>query len=348
MQELLGRIARLDPSASLGLRVIACFDELVVGNVNTRALLAAAASLGGCVAGFARSSPPRSLRVDPRGHLVAGPAPETRTEQAVGPGDDLVVWLEREGSPLANDAIILERLALAVRVRHGHARHAGEARRDLSILVDEDSGEDERLIAAAALGLQPERRYRAVAAPLFAVWDEHPDGPEDVVPTRYGSIHTLLLPDQIDTVAASPVGIGVATDLTRLHYSFRTSLVALRLCRPPRVASVWADEFGSLMTLLADSRGDSPQPDADRIALIAEHSWGVDTLDAIVRAGSARQAARDVGVHHSTMQTRIDTVADALGFDPFDGFGRTRLGTAYLVWRLRTSRVLELPAPARR
>ena len=47
MQELLGRIARLDPSASLGLRVIACFDELVVGNVNTRALLSAAASLSG-------------------------------------------------------------------------------------------------------------------------------------------------------------------------------------------------------------------------------------------------------------------------------------------------------------
>ena len=39
MQELLGRIAALDPTASLGLRVIACFDELIIGNVNTRALL---------------------------------------------------------------------------------------------------------------------------------------------------------------------------------------------------------------------------------------------------------------------------------------------------------------------
>ena len=53
MQELLGRIARLDPNSSLGLRVIACFDELIVGNVNTRALLAAAASLA-----FCSSSPP--------------------------------------------------------------------------------------------------------------------------------------------------------------------------------------------------------------------------------------------------------------------------------------------------
>lgn len=348
MQELLGRIARLDPSASLGLRVIACFDELVVGNVNTRALLSAAASLSGCIAGFARTSPPRSLRVDPRGHLAEGPAPHTCTEHDAGPGHDLVVWLEREGPPMPNDAIILERLALAVRVRHGQARHSGEARRDLNILVDEDSGEEERLVAAVALGLQPELRYRAVAAPLFAVWNEHPDGPEDVVPTRYGSIHTLLLPESVVAVEASPAGIGVAADINRLHHSFRTSLVALRLCVPPRVPSVCADEFGGLINLLADSHHDSPQPDVDRIAAIAQTSWGIDTLDAIVRTASARQAARDVGVHHSTMQTRLDTVADILGFDPYDGFGRTRLGTAYLVWRLRNSRVLKLPAPSRR
>ena len=31
-----------------------------------------------------------------------------------------------------------------------------------------------------------------------------------------------------------------------------------------------------------------------------------------------------------------------LGFDPIEGYGRTRFGIAYLVWRLRTSRVLDL------
>lgn len=348
MQELLGRIARLDPSASLGLRVIACFDELVVGNVNTRALLAAAASLSGCVAGFGRTSPPRTLRVDPRGHVVTSASITSRTEHNVGPRHELVVWLERDGAPLPNDAIILERLALAVRVRHGQGRHDGEARRDLSVLVDEDSGKEERLVAAAALGLQPQRSYRAVVAPLFAVWDTHPDCPEDVVPTRFGSIHTLLLPGSGPSIAASPVGVGLATEADRLHHSFRTALVALRLCDPPHVPVVSADEFGGIIGLLADAHGDSPQPDADRIDLITQHPWGNDTLDAIVRTASARQAARDVGVHHSTMQTRVDAVAEVLGFDPYDGFGRTRLGTAYLVWRLRTSRVLELPAPTRR
>ncbi|HEY5353973.1 MAG TPA: hypothetical protein VIK57_16105 [Streptosporangiaceae bacterium] len=31
-----------------------------------------------------------------------------------------------------------------------------------------------------------------------------------------------------------------------------------------------------------------------------------------------------------------------------DGIGRNRLGLAYLVWRLRNSRVLDLPAPSYR
>ncbi|MCY7396160.1 MAG: hypothetical protein LH468_08435 [Nocardioides sp.] len=97
MQELLGRIMRLDPSASLGLRVIACFDELVVGNVNTRALLASAASLAGCVAGFGQDRPARTVRVAPDGHLVDGPATVFRPELRVSTHDDLTVWLGRGG-----------------------------------------------------------------------------------------------------------------------------------------------------------------------------------------------------------------------------------------------------------
>ncbi len=67
MQELLGRISALDPEASLGLRVIACFDELVVGNVNTRALLSAAASLASAaVRSMFRWAGPDPLRVTSR------------------------------------------------------------------------------------------------------------------------------------------------------------------------------------------------------------------------------------------------------------------------------------------
>ena len=194
MQELLGRIARLDPSASLGLRVIACFDELVVGNVNTRALLAAAASLAGCTAGFRQEDPPRTVRVTPAGEHAAGePVPAAPTWPMLGdPADGVTVWLERDGEPLANDAIIIERLALAVRVRHG--RSVRDHRRHLGVVLDRELAVEDRLEAASALGLQPTLRYRVLAAPLFAVWSSHPSGPEDVIATPHGPIHAMVVP----------------------------------------------------------------------------------------------------------------------------------------------------------
>ena len=353
MQELLGRIARLDPSASLGLRVIACFDELVVGNVNTRALLSAAASLAGCSAGFRQENPGRTTRVTPRGQLLpaSGPVPALTCPPPwpVATADGLTVWLEREGESLANDAIILERLALAVRIRHGRARSASDHRRDLGLLVDGEVPAEDRLAAAGALGLTGSRRYRAVAAPLFAVWEQHPSGPEDVVPTVHGPIHVLVVAegaDGGDEVRASPVGTGVAALPVDLHHSFRTAMVSLRLCEPPRLPAVCADEFGGLVSLLADAPEGGHHPDADRLDELAGHPWGPATIEAVIRAQSIRSAARLAGVHHSTMQSRVEAIARVLGFDPFDGFGKPRLGTAYLVWRLRRSRVLDLPAPA--
>ena len=107
------------------------------------------------------------------------------------------------------------------------------------------------------------------------------------------------------------------------------------------------DEYGGLIGLLADAPAASAQPDADRLAELEAHGWGAATIEAVIHSQSVRQAARLAGVHHSTMQTRIDTITTLLGFDPFDGFGKPRLGTAYLVWRLRRSRVLELPSPTK-
>lgn len=345
MQELLGRIARLDPSASLGLRVIACFDELVVGNVNTRGLLAAAASLAGCPAGFRQESPPREVRVSPRGTLLDGDPPEVADEFRASASEGLEVWLEREGDALPNDAITLERLCLALRVRHGLGRRDVDNRRHLGLLTDRQVPLEERTAAAEAVGLTATGRYRVAAAPLFAVWQQHPDGPEDVIPTRHGPIHAIVLPEAHDQVVASPCGLGTVTTIDRLHDSFRVALVALRLCSPPEEPLVDADTYGGLITLLADSIEDSHQPDVDRMAEVAGHPWGLATVAALVSSQSVREAARQAGVHHSTLSTRVETIADTLGFDPLDGLGRARLGMAYLGHRLRRSTVLDLPAP---
>lgn len=352
MQELLGRISRLDPSASLGLRVIACFDELIVGNVNTRALLAAAASLAGCTAGFRPSGAHgTSLRVTPKGDLAAAPAPPPREDLRTQGGEGMTVWLEREEAPWANDAIILERVALALRIRHGRGQREIDNRRHLGMLTDRTSSPEERLEASGALGLVAARRYRIVAAPLFAVWEGRPGGPEDVIGTRFGPIHAVVVPENLATggehFRASPCGIGVATPANGLDRSFRTAVVALRLCDPPREPMIVADNYGGLIELLGEVE-ENQHGHADSLAAIAEHPWGLETVAALVMTQTVREAARVLSVHHSTLQTRCDTIRSDLGFDPLQGFGRTRLGTAYLMHRLSRSTVLDLPAPGAR
>ncbi|UTM36883.1 helix-turn-helix domain-containing protein [Rhodococcus pyridinivorans] len=346
MQELLGRIARLDPSASLGLRVIACFDELIVGNVNTRALLATAAALAGCTAGFRQSVPPRTLRVTPKGEAVQGQSPTDPSNLHVASEDGIDVWLERDGAAGPNDALILERLALAVRIRNGRGAREIDNRRHLGILTGRESIPDERLTAASALGLSATGLYRFVVAPLFAVWRNHPAGPEDVIATPFGPVHAIVVPERYPPFGASPCGIGTATPPDSLDRSFRTAMVALRLCRPPKEPQVVADSYGGLIELLADADEHAPHSDADRVEAIAHYAWGMETIDAVVAAQSVREAARLLNIHHSTLQSRIDTITATLGFNPFEGFGRSRLGTAFLLHRLRTSTVLDLPAAA--
>lgn len=346
MQELLGRLTALDSEASQSLRVIACFDELIVGNVNSRGLLSAAAALAGCAAGFRHVDPDRRMRVNRRGTLLPagdpGPTPLQTAEV-----DGLVVWLEREGAPLLNDAIILERLAMALRVRHGRGRAVLDNRRDMVVLLDRTSPVAARREAAGRLGLRPDKRYRVVAAPLFATWIKHPVAPEDVVPSEYGPLHALVIGAATTDYAARPSGTGASADIDQLAHSFRTAVVALRLWTPGCSGTSSVDTYGGLVEMLADLPSDPTSPDVSRIATIVTHPWGEATLEALVQSGSVRQAAKVANVHHSTMQTRLDLLIEELGFDPLDGYGRARLGVAWLTWRLRHSRVLDLPAPVR-
>lgn len=345
MQHLLGRISELDPNASQALRVIACFDELSVGGVNTRGLLAAAAALSGSVAGFRSDLTGRSMRVTPRGDLMPGDPPADITVAPASSG--LTVWLERDANTSVNDAIILERLALSVRLRNARGPRDIDGRRHLNLLLDREVDIEERRMAAASLGLTHGGSYRIAAAPLFAIWTEHPAAPEDVVATSFGPMHALVLSADVDNLQAGPCGIGVATGVDHLDHSFRTALVALRLCDPPREPVVNADTYAGLVDLLADTPINAHQPDVELVDRVSERPWGLPTLDVVVRSTSARHAARLARVHHSTMQTRVDALAADLGFDPFEGYGRVRAGIAYLTWRLQRSRVLELPAPAR-
>lgn len=345
MQELLGRIAALDPQASLGLRVIACFDELVVGEVNTKALVAAAAALAGCPAGAAVADGSRLTRVDPEGKALTGPPPDAVSDHRLPDGSR--VWLERVGEPLPNDALIIERLALAAGIRFGLERRLLEKPRDVASIVDATLDEDDRIEAASRLGLTGAARHRVLAAPLFAVFDARPSGVTDVVSTVHGPLQIVVVPADVTELAVSPAGLGPAVEVTELPRSLRVAIVALRLARPPEQPLVRSDDFGGLVELLTDS-ADAADGDTAAIDGLMQIAWVESTVAALLENSTVRQAARALGLHHSTVQHRVDHLADSLGYDPLSGHNRTRLGISLLKWRLRTSRVLDLPTPGTR
>lgn len=341
MQELLARLKTLDPNASVALRIIACFDELVRGKVNTQGLLGAAASLSGCVVGYIGQDSARTIRVSPSGQILKDGA-ESQWNGAVET-DGLTVWLERQGPAHVNDAMILERLVLALAIRSG--RQAEDPLRRLGDLLDANVDIERRREVAVKLGLTSRIRYRVAALPLFATWKQHRKLLEDVVTTPFGPLHVCIVPVDVTHIDASPCGIGVAKSIDNLDRSFSTALVALRLCIPPEVPIVNADDYGGLADLLAQCSVDQPLIDVEELEEVMQHPWALQTLDALLRSASVRDASRIAGVHHSTMQARIETIREQLSFDPMDGIGRARVGLAYLSWRVRHSSVLDLPAP---
>src|SRR6218665_3407395 len=218
MQELLGRLNALDPDASQGLRVIACFDELMAGAVAAHGLLSAAAALVGTNAGLDRAG--RAVVVDPRGGPVPHPAEVSRMQVPVA--DGVVAWIERDPTQqLSNDAIVLERLALALRVRLDPALDPASLRRDVALVVDDAVPIGERREAAARLRLSASAPLRVLAAPLFATWSDHPPGPDDVVSSPHGPVHIVIV--DVDAVAGgAPLALGVAADIDDLPLSLRT------------------------------------------------------------------------------------------------------------------------------
>jgi len=122
-----------------------------------------------------------------------------------------------------------------------------------------------------------------------------------------------------------------------LPQSWSAALVALRLADDSSPV-VEADALGTVL-LLAEAADAASQPHPDVVALqalAADHA-ALPTLDALAQAGTARAAASSLGVHHSTVQSRLAATAAALGYDPRTPAGRTRYVLARTLQRLRNA-----------
>jgi hypothetical protein len=328
MQELAGRLTALDPEASASLKVIAYFDTLVAGGVGIESLVRAAAVLSGAAAGADSSR--GAVRVDADGRrtaragLVDDDDPPWPTSSTGGRR----VWIEREGPAHANDAMILDRLSLAVAIVD--ARRSGADPGTVEIVLDGARPAAERAVAAARLRLDP-----ATPARVWALPEALPGGGHrrsTPVAVEEGIVHAVLTTAD-DLPADVAAGHSLASVPDALPEAWRDARIALRLS-DPRHPIVAADDLGALI-VLAREHDPSRPPHPDVRTLVALDPRTRDLLDELVEADSVRAAASALGLHHSTLQARLESLTRQLGYDPRSPLGRSRYEAARLLSRLR-------------
>lgn len=333
MKELSGRLSALDPEASESLKVIAYFDKLIDGRVGAEGMLRGAAVLCGAPVGHQAAGRERGRRFPADGtELPAGP-PDGWPSAIAGEGS--VVWLERADAPHANDAMVLERLAIALSILSRRIDTLAPTRRAIEVLLAGDATDEQRAEAAARLSLGTNARTHAIAVPDSVALDRAL--PHAMVGTRFGIVRAVLAPH--DDAPAPRAGIGIAARTTGdLRESWHSALIALRLTDDTRPI-VRAADLGALLSLAeTEDQRATAHPDATAIENLATGPWTVRMLRALVEGASQRALAAEAGVHHSTMGARLQKLPEALGYDPSTSAGRTRLDVALMLHRLANVR----------
>ncbi|MFI6297987.1 hypothetical protein ACIBEJ_40795 [Nonomuraea sp. NPDC050790] len=321
MQNLVGRLTALDPDASETLKVVSYFDTLIAGGAGLDGLLRGAAALSGVVAGVERRG--RIVRHSPQGlRVTTEQAPHSLKRQTRNGS----VWLERSGPLHANDEMILERLALAVDLT--------EARRDpegaLETALDSATPIDERAKALARLRIQPGTRIRLIATPTDT---PAMNAPSTAVPTRYGILRATLDLTGALTIP-EPAGIGPWCRADQASESWDGAIVAHRLTEP-RTPVVDATDIGALLILAKSYDPRHPHPDVLTLSRLDPRS--ADIARVLVESDSVRSAAATLGMHHSTMQAKHESLTRELGYDPRTITGHARYIAAALLLRLTST-----------
>jgi len=193
------------------------------------------------------------------------------------------VWIERDGAPHANDAMLLERFAIAVAITRSRAAMDSAAHRVVEVVVDTKLSADARAEAAARLRLDPDVVVRAIATPA-----SHDEArfPSAVLSTRFGLARVVLVSGHASYTPQGPAGIGVAVEPDNLPGSWSSALVALRLA-DQRSPVVEADQLGALLLLAEAADADTvPHPDVLALDQLSPDRAALPTLDALTEEGS--------------------------------------------------------------
>ena len=329
MQDLLGRLTALDPDASETLKVVTYFDALVARSVGVESMLRGAAVLSGATVGQRDGRQivrvrADGVRIDPVEPSHAWPVRES--------GPDAIAWIERDGDPHTNDAMILERLSLALGIIR--ARRSVGPESAVELAISSYAGADERAAALPRLRLTADALRLVASPPDPAPLPQHPSA---VVATRHGLTRATILDAATDAVDAWPdatglrLGLGIAGPGERLPSSWSSALVAVRLTSPAEPV-VDAAALGAMLLVAEGADAGPLHPDAAVLARLDERSR--ELLDAVTEEQSVRAAAVRLGRHHSSVQERLTALVDTLGYDPRTSRGHARYVLARMLLTL--------------
>lgn len=358
MQGLLLKLSALDAAAENAVRLISLFDSLVEQQVNLDTLLRSAAMVAECPVGLQDHTGQFAVRATPDGTVDAGRADPTAAVRPLGPNH--LAWIGRSPEQaLPLDELLLERLAIASISTVDHARPAEPAFGDpalLEFVISRSTGAPERSRALHLLGLAP-----STALTLVAVC-----GPDDLLDAatagfsgdarprraRLGTAYAVAVTGQLSRDVRVPpgvtVGVGTAVPATDAPASWDKAVRAVRFAEPAHGptdpadrAVVFAADLGPYELLAARLRSSDIRDVADLDALdaLAGEANGADvvhTVEVVVEAGSLREAARQLHLHHNSVAARVARAEQRLGYRITEPRGIARVGLALALRRLRS------------
>jgi hypothetical protein len=341
MEALAVRLSGLDSYAEGAIRVVAFYDTLMRRRVDLAALARASAGLAECVAGIRLHGTGRVIRMSPDGKEAPASSPAASTTVPVTLDEEEIgaVWLERPGSPVPLDDVLLDRLAIAAAAvveRYAPARTTMADPALVELVIGADSDEAARARALRLLGFAVHLPVRVIAIRSQLPLDQVgilvcPGRPVKAAPLADVGVILATTVDPGRFPTGVRAGIGAAESP---HRSWREARTALRFTTS-RQPVVHHDDLGAL-ALLAQVPQHAARDNADvaAIARIAGNEEDLETLDAYCGTGSQRRAADLLHLHHSSVARRLEQIGETLGIELTELTGLTRARLALTAWRL--------------
>ena len=309
MRDFLAALATQNASVAAALRVLDYFDALDARGVGPEAYVRGATALTARIVGVSQVGRGLSLRIGAGGERLrrgsAVPFDERWPSRSIGPDSADRVWIETTDADTSY-GLVLERIA------HGVQRWADRLdalapspEQAWATLLNDPIPEERSRQLFAALRLDTTRQYHVVAH-LPVGWGAELRASAVVRGIEVGaSIVPAPFAMQPQVGGRERFGIGPAVAVEELRSSWKRAVIVLRMARPGE-ALTW-DRLGVLAPLFLHAQTDDLLGSPIVHAIEAGNlPWLDETVTAVTQTGSIRGAADLLGLHHSTVQKRID------------------------------------------